>query len=249
MKSLTDDLFWKNFWKKKTKIHIVGENYYFSKVLKDISAQISANKSFIEIGGFPGNYSVYAKKYLGFKSTLVDLYIDKKQISETLKANGLDVNSIKTIKGNIFDIGLIKDKYGIVFSSGFIEHFNNIEKVIKRHLDLCADNGYVVISIPNFLGLNGYFQKMFDPGNLSVHNLQSMDRNYLTKILNRMKIKNFSVSYYGHFSLWLERLESRNIILKIIVYLSVLIRPIFAIFGINNKLFSPLVLILIKNEK
>lgn len=243
MNNLTNNRFWVKFWSDKQKPLLVTEKYYFSDILNDLSKKIS-NRTFVEIGGFPGNYSIYVKKYLDLSPTLIDLYIDDKQIEDRLRVNNLKNGDVKIVKGDIFK-KKISNKYGIVFSSGFVEHFKDVVPVVKRHIEICDDHGYVIISVPNFLGLNGLLQKLFDNENLSIHNLKSMDIKYLDSIIKKLKVKNNSISYYGNFGLWLEKLESRNIFLKLIVYFSVFIRPLFRFFGINNKIFSPYVLIVI----
>jgi hypothetical protein len=115
-------------------------------------------------------------------------------------------------------------------------------------MELCVANGFVVIALPNFLGLNGTIQKLFDSDNLSVHNLRSMQISYLRQTLESLNINKYSIEYYGNFGLWLEKIESRSIFLKLLISIAILIRPLLRIMKINNRLFSPYIAIVIKNE-
>ena len=61
---LTDRNFWVKYWESKTDLSaIIPSNYLFHRQLADI---VSANKvkTAIELGGFPGYYAVFLKKYL-----------------------------------------------------------------------------------------------------------------------------------------------------------------------------------------
>jgi 2-polyprenyl-3-methyl-5-hydroxy-6-metoxy-1,4-benzoquinol methylase len=42
-----------------------------------------------------------------------------------------------------------------VISFGFIEHFDNPENVIQKHLDLLKPGGILIVGVPNFTGIHG----------------------------------------------------------------------------------------------
>ena len=87
---LTSSEFWKKYWRTKSKLEetIINKNYLFSDILEKYTP---SNKefSFLEIGGYPGYWSIFMAKYLYAKSTLLDRYIDNEIISKLVKVNGL----------------------------------------------------------------------------------------------------------------------------------------------------------------
>jgi hypothetical protein len=127
----------------------------------------------------------------------------------------------------------------VVFSSGFIEHFEDTEDVIRRHVELLSEQGQLLIIIPNFLGLNGMIQKRFDRENLEAHNLRSMDINYLKQLMLSFNLKDLSVDYLGKPMVWLEpkSLNRRNG--RWIKMLSYAIKLI----PVKNRFFSPFIAI------
>ena len=98
---LTDRAFWANYWEsKKGLVFTVPANYTFHKLLKQI---VDENKitSAIELGGFPGYYAIFLKKYFGLKTTLFDYYIHNGVLKEVLVANDLTEKDIVVIEGDL----------------------------------------------------------------------------------------------------------------------------------------------------
>src|SRR3989304_4017001 len=186
-KNLTDNQFWRNYWQSKAVIKPVLENISNSKIFKrELSHK--KYKTMIEIGGFPGTYAIYFKKYWQYQSALLDYVFDKSIFNRLLRINNLNKNDITVIVRDFFTFKN-KKKYDVVFSLGFIEHFDNLEDVLKRHWKLVNRGGKLIIGIPNFLGMNGFYQLFFDPANLNIHNLDSMDFTKIEFLLKRLKPK------------------------------------------------------------
>ena len=73
--NLTDRSFWKSFWEsRKGLIFKLKPNYVFGDILAKIIAEKGVQNA-IELGGFPGYYSIYLKKYQHLKTTLLDYFI------------------------------------------------------------------------------------------------------------------------------------------------------------------------------
>ena len=73
--ALTDYDFWKNYWlSKEGLIFPIPNQYTFTKELADL-IKSKKIKTLLEIGGFPGYYSVWAGKKFDVKSTLLDFVI------------------------------------------------------------------------------------------------------------------------------------------------------------------------------
>lgn len=167
---LTDYEFWENGWNLNKSLHVPSK-IFFSKYIIE---KYIINKSIIEVGGFPGIFLTYFKLKYNSDLTLLDYYIDNEYIRQVEITNGIPQNSIKLINSDffIFNSDL---KYDFVFSNGFIEHFENTEDVIKRHVDLMSNNSQLLILLPNLKGLNGFVHKYFDNEVYKIHNLECMD--------------------------------------------------------------------------
>ncbi|MFZ5437827.1 MAG: class I SAM-dependent methyltransferase [Patescibacteria group bacterium] len=245
-RSLTTKSFWLKYWKTKNLVINIKKNYPFTDLFNKYSKNKNL-KTFLEIGGFPGYFAVYYNKYLGFKSYLLDFVIDKKIITNLLKKNSLNKNDLTVYEQDFFKFKTNK-KYDVVFSSGFIEHFDNFDEVINKHWQLTNKGGVMLIILPNLLGLNGHVQLFFDPNNLNIHNLKSMDIQNLRKIVKTLKPKKSEVNYYGGLSIWLEDLSNKSIFHKLIVYCIYVIGKIFKLAGFNSKFTSPFIYIMAEKK-
>lgn len=200
---LTDRNFWVNYWERKIGLATsIPENYLFHAELKKL---ISKNevKSSIELGGFPGYYAVFLKKYLHLDVTLLDYFVHLPIINDLLKTNGLNEHAISIIETDLFNYTPEK-KYDLVLSCGLIEHFNDTADIIKRHIAFIKTGGTLFITLPNFHAINGWLQKTFDKENFDKHNLNSMNPKYLESICKNAGLVNVKACYTGGFSVWLE---------------------------------------------
>jgi len=242
--TLTDRQFWVNYWEsKKNLVFRVPGNFILTSFLNDIVKK-NSTKSALEIGGFPGHYSIYLKKYLQIECTLLDYVIHKKIIDDLLKENALSKHDINVIEANLFEYKSHR-KYDLVFSNGLIEHFEDTQVVIQKHVDLLSDDGQLFISLPNFRGINGWFQKKFDPENYFKHNIDSMDIEKLKIYCQNLELKNVRVFYNGVFMVWLENQDIQPIWVNIFKKgVWVLGKIISRIYRKNTQLLSPYIIIL-----
>lgn len=199
MTNLTDRSFWKAYWEKKNLIYPVSDKIKFATQLKKLTENINA-KSFIEIGGFPGYYAIIAKKYLQIQEVeLFDFYIDASLVQQLLQVNDVLENDIKLIEGDLFSHSFSRT-YDIVFSAGFIEHFEDLEQVISYHWNLVSPGGGLLMTVPNFLGANGWAQFIWNRKNYHAHNLKAMHSNRIQRIAKKLGAIDFESGYTGrHF--------------------------------------------------
>jgi SAM-dependent methyltransferase len=210
---LTDKTFWANYWEsKKGLAFAVPENYTFYKVLRRI---VAGNKisTAIELGGFPGYYAIFLKKYFGLHTTLFDYYVHESVLKDVLSANDLTENDIAVIEGDLFNYEP-NEQYDLVLSCGLIEHFNDTKDVIARHLPFLKPGGVLLITLPNFTGMNGWVQRKFDPANYEKHNITSMSPALLASCCEELGLKHVEAKYYGKFSVWLENREQQSAFTK-----------------------------------
>lgn len=240
---LTDQAFWSNYWESKTDIlHEIDANYVFSPLFRKVCESNPINTA-IELGGFPGYFSLFLTKYLKKKTTLLDFFILPSIINNLEKFNNLPENSIQFIQGDLFD-ETERQKFDLVFSCGLIEHFQDTKDIIKRHVDFMAPNSVLLLTLPNFTGVNGWFQRNFDRNNYDKHNINSMNPELLKGIYEELGLEVKEYGYYGKFSIWLENKKEQSAIVKILFKLCWLAGKVFTkIIPVESKLLSPYIFI------
>ena len=206
---LTDRKFWANYWESKTDLAFaVPSNYTFHQLFKKLLANKSI-KTAIELGGFPGYYAIFLKKYFGLDTTLFDFYVHQPVLTEVLAANQLTTGDVKVIEGDLFKHEPLQ-QYDLVLSCGLIEHFQDTKDIISRHLHFLKPGGTLFITLPNFTGLNGWVQRTYDMDNYNKHNIDSMNQAQLAAYCKELGLQQIEAYYYGHFSLWLENMKQQS---------------------------------------
>ncbi|HVV56454.1 MAG TPA: class I SAM-dependent methyltransferase [Mucilaginibacter sp.] len=211
---LTDKAFWAGYWESKSDLAFkVPASYTFHKLLKSI-VDDRYPATAIELGGFPGYYAIYLKKYFGIETTLFDFYIHPGILKDVLAVNELGEDDIGIIEGDLFHYEP-KKQYDLVLSCGLIEHFEDTKDVISRHLEFLKPGGTLFITLPNFTGVNGWVQRQYDMANYEKHNIKCMSPLLLAQYCRELGLKNVETAYYGKFSIWLENREQQNGFTKI----------------------------------
>ena len=149
---LTTKESWQEDWQKFEPQDV--EEVFFEDLLNDFPA----HGSLMEVGGFPGTITAYFKKKWHYDVTLLDYVVIPDAIAAVERVNGLPPGSINVIQEDFFSFDS-DIKYDIVCSFGFVEHFEDTETVLRRHCNLVKPGGRLLITMPNFLGLNGLLHK------------------------------------------------------------------------------------------
>lgn len=214
--NLTDRSFWKAFWEsRKGLIFYIKPNYVFGDILAKLIAEKNI-KNAIELGGFPGYYATYLKKYQKLDTTLFDYYIHQELINQLLEKNGLKPGDIDIIEADLFKYQPEK-LYDMVLSFGLIEHFNDTKAIIETHLQFLKPGGVLFITLPNFKSVNGWVQRKFDKENYDKHNISSMDLQLLKDSCKQLGLKEIESYYHGRFTVWLENKSEQSKVAKAIV--------------------------------
>lgn len=239
---LTDRAFWLEYWEsKKNLVFEIPSGYPF---LSELDALIGNRgiRTLLEIGGFPGYYSVWAHR-LGVAATLLDFVVHRPILRELEKANHIPEGATAVVEADIFALQA-DTKYDLVMSNGLIEHFYDTEDIVKRHSQFVKPGGTLFISLPNFRGLNGWFQKTFDPANYEKHNIGCMDPGYLRAVCENIGLENVEARYSGYFMLWLENVEAQPFWVRAFMKLTWFpIKVFFKIFPFNTRVFSPYIVV------
>jgi SAM-dependent methyltransferase len=240
---LTDRNFWTNYWEsKKGLVQPIPANYLFHEQLRRIVINRQV-KNAIELGGFPGYYTIFLKKHLGVEACLLDYFIHPGIITELCRVNEMDSREIQIIETDLFK-HVPKEKYDLVLSCGLIEHFKDTKDIIQRHVQFLKPGGSLFITLPNFRGFNGWVQKTFDPGNYEKHEIGCMDPELLKKIVEDLGLEVVQSVYYGRFSTWLENWEQQNLLVKRLLKTAWFAGKVFTkIIPFESKSLSPYILI------
>ena len=245
---LTDRDFWVKYWENKTDLSvIIPENYLFHRQLAAIVAKHKV-KTAIELGGFPGYYAVFLKKYLKLDVTLLDYFVHQPITQQLLKINGLKQNDIHIIETDLFKY-VPEKQYDLVLSCGLIEHFNDTADIINRHISFVKPGGTLFITLPNFRALNGWFQKTFDKENYDKHNIDCMDPKFLASICTAAGLEVVQSRYFGRFSLWLENEQQKSLAVRLLKKSMWLGGKLFTkLFAFDSKQLSPYIILEAKKQ-
>jgi len=240
---LTDRAFWVNYWESKKGLAVrLPSNYLFHRQLADVIEQNQV-KTAIELGGFPGYYAVFLKKYFKLDVTLLDYFVHPPVVKELLEKNNLTEQDIHIIETDLFNYTPEK-QYDLVLSCGLIEHFNDTADIINRHIAFVKPGGTLYITLPNFKAVNGWFQKKFDKENYDKHNIDSMNPALLQKICEDAGLKNVKSGYFGRFSVWLENEDQKSTGVRVFKKAVWLAGKIFTrIIPFESKNLSPYIIL------
>ncbi|MDB5121090.1 MAG: Cyclopropane fatty-acyl-phospholipid synthase [Sphingobacteriales bacterium] len=240
---LTDREFWTNYWESKTDLAIeIDNDYLFHKQLETIVKRDKISTA-IELGGFPGYYTIFLKKYLGVSSTLFDYFVHTDILKKVLAKNQLNIDEISVIESDLFTYQSTKN-YDLVLSCGLIEHFQDTKDIIKRHIQFLKPGGTLFITLPNFRSVNGWVQRNFDLENYGKHNIDCMDPALLSKICTELGLKVKQAGYWGRYSVWLENKSQKSMLTKVFIKTIWYAGKIFTkVIPIESRLLSPYIII------
>jgi len=234
---LTSKETWRSHWGTK-EIQRISRNYSFHELLIGAASKVTTGNKCIELGGFPGYFSVFLRKYASLDPSLIDFVVHENFINELLVANELRTEDIQHIQDDIFNYDPVIT-YDLVCSFGLMEHFTDISSIIKAHVKYMKPGGILLITVPNFLGVNGLLQYLFDPKNLAIHNLKSMNIDTIKQCMIDCGLTVIEADYYPSTQVWLEDIDKRGILLKIgMRVLDKFMKFLGAVFGKNNKILS-----------
>jgi 2-polyprenyl-3-methyl-5-hydroxy-6-metoxy-1,4-benzoquinol methylase len=192
----------------------------------------------LEVGCAGGEFLCYLTKAYAYKPYGVD-FSDAIEITKRLFVyNSLPEPTL--YQKDFFQWDPV-ERFDIVCSFGFIEHFEDMEKVIAAHARLLKPGGLLIVTMPNMARLQYIFHWLIDRENLAKHNTKIMN---LRAIRNALKGLNFEIkhlNYYRTFGFWTARKEMKTWERVVNWIISFCGRAIIKIFGKNrpNSMLSP----------
>lgn len=240
---LTDRQFWTHYWESKPDLAIpINRDYLFHQQLEEIIEREKPGTA-IELGGFPGYYTIFLKKYFGIETTLFDYFVHPQILKSVLTRNDLAPGDISIIEADLFNYQSEK-KYDLVLSLGLIEHFEDTKDIIARHLEFLKPGGTLFITLPNFKSVNGWVQKNFDKENYLKHNINCMDPHLLAGILKGLGLEVKKAGYWGRYSVWLENENEKSGLVKAFIKAIWFIGKVATkIIPVESKQLSPYIVL------
>jgi len=92
-----------------------------------------------------------------------------------------------------------RESFDLVMSRGFIEHFDDVADVVRRHFELAKPGGCVFVVIPNLRGVNYALTWLFHRELIPMHNLEIMDLAVFRALFQQLG-QSQVCRYYGTFS-------------------------------------------------
>lgn len=190
----------------------------------------------IEIGSAPGNNLLKVRTFgyepYGVEYSAAGVIANKNNFA----AHGIDPDNV--IEADFFSENFqreYKNCFDLVMSFGFLEHFDDPVSVVEAHLSLLKPNGLLVVTIPNFSGLNKEFVDFFDPEILSIHNTAIMNLEKFRQTFENQCLESLYCRYLGrfHFGLFVAKNKWRRIMLNICKCLQLFLNLVY--FCSNSK--------------
>lgn len=177
MRDLTDEGFWNSYWEEH--VHISGEirredaSLQVQAILDVIDRHLPAKgASVLEVGGAPGGYLAYIHRRCDCRCAILDYSSSGCALAEkNFKALGIELD---VYQRDLFAAQL-ENRFDFVYSLGLIEHFDDFGAVVAAQAKLVKRGGTLLIGVPNFGGVNGWFARRIDRARFESHNLAAMD--------------------------------------------------------------------------
>ena len=251
MTNLASNKFWDTYWERIKIPSRIDPTFSFDRCLeKTFYRFLKADPKvkLIEIGCAPGRWLVYFHEKYNYQVSGIDnSEMGVRKTQENLEYHNID--------GKIYKADLFKfdppEKYDIVISLGFIEHFEEVDTIIEKHLALIKPGGKLILGIPNFRGVNFLIQKYLGEEVLDKHNLKIMNKGFFEGLPQRFSLEKIFVDYIGGFepALFLPS-DKQNILTKVVLRARGaigLLRRNSWLDGFNSRLFSSYIIGIFKH--
>ena len=244
--NLTEVDFWEKYWAGVKLPSEVDHGFSFDRCLsKSLINVLPKEGEVLEVGCAPGKWLAFAARQVGLVPSGVE-YSEGGVSATKRNFEALGIKYGRILAADFFNV-LPDKQYDVVMSFGFIEHFDDVDNVIQRHLDWLKPGGTLILGVPNFRGLNQSIQSLLDQSILDKHNLNIMNLRYFHSLGTRLKLEPISVQYLGSFepALFIPRHRFGNpiqFVLRIMLFGIKWIRKIPFFDRINHPCFSSYIL-------
>lgn len=156
---------------------------------------------FLEVGCCPGEYLWYFHERFGYQPTGLE-YLEEGCVETRNRFSKQNLEA-EIIHGDLFEYAPDEDQelWDVVASFGLVEHFEDIQPCLERHIDLVKPGGYLVLSIPNHSGLNGSILKAIDRDVYDIHNHMNLS-DLLEGLKKTRRVEILKAGYLGRIGFW-----------------------------------------------
>ena len=137
-------------------------------------------KEVLEICCAPGKWLAFFHREFGFRPSGIE-YSPAGVEATRRNLDLLQFEYGRFWTGDFFTIPP-EPRFDLVYSLGFIEHFEDVDAVVARHFAWVKPGGHLILGVPNFRGVHGFFQNILDPEVLARHNLRIMSPDALQRL-------------------------------------------------------------------
>ena len=213
-RALTGARYWDRYWSAVTlprEYRHTERAHYLNAILDVLGRWLPkrAGLSAAEVGGAPGQYLAYLHRTLGYGVTCIDF-------SEIGCAKTVENFRLLGIPGDVIRADITTDvdnlpAFDVVYSLGLIEHFAERHRIVENHARLVRPGGYLVLGVPNFRGLTGWFMRVLAPGTYATHEIAAMDLDGWSEFERALDLRVLWKDYVGGFepSLFARREDRR----------------------------------------
>ena len=246
--TLTSRDYWDRSRKKEFKPWEVKETQ-FSRILEKY-LPVNDKFSCVEIGAYPGANLCDMAKRFKYYPVAIEFSDYRDHIEKLLRFNGIE--KFKVLKQDFLEP--IDMKFDVVTSFGFIEHFQNYEEIIDRHVDLLKPGGYLVISCPYLDNFQGKLRELVYTEEklsqvLSSHNLKVMNLDEIKRVLGKYDIEICLADFVMGNKIWLD--PNADYVKPEMKWLVKYLLTINAAGGeriASSKLYSPMIMVIARDK-
>jgi SAM-dependent methyltransferase len=228
VEKLTEREYWEEYWRQRPgplEIKRTPIGLYLNEILDVFDKYLPVNENCLalEIGGAPGQYLMYMAKAYKYQPHSLDY--SETGNEQTLRNFRAARMQVRVYKKDLFAGNCERDmpQFDLVYSLGFIEHFDDLNEVVKRHVALLKPGGTLLLGTPNLRGIYRFFLCRTAPDHVAVHNLDTMNLSNWDSFENELGLKRLFRGYIGGFepSIMnrLERKSAQGYVLNAIVNL------------------------------
>jgi SAM-dependent methyltransferase len=241
--SLTDAEFWDHYWNSCQLPSTIDPAFSFDRCLAAALRPYLRGRrgDVLEIGCAPGKWLAWLAAEFGLKPSGIDYSpVGVEATRRNFAMLGIEPGFI-----GFGDFLAMEPRcsFDVVMSLGFIEHFDQPEAVLARHLAWLRPEGLLMIGVPNFLGIYRILQQYLDKTILDKHNQHVMMVDFFKRFAEHHNLDLLFVDHIGSFepALPVAQIGIHNpqeFLVKAFLRVAAKIRQIPVLDRINHPFFS-----------
>jgi SAM-dependent methyltransferase len=208
---LTDEQYWDKTWEgvadgkeepNRFKRYLFEQAYtriLWNRILPRFLPK-GGGRRIIELGSAPGKNLLPWRTRFGYEIFGADFSETGMAAQRQLFAR-LGLDESRSIFADFLSEDFLRahaEAYDVVYSAGLIEHFSEPRTAIDVHLKILKPGGYLVISIPNIVGI---YRHMLAPEVVAAHNLDIMQIPKFRSLFEIPGLERLFCAYYGGLNL------------------------------------------------